>query len=94
MELDGGVYSSDQGVIAPANGVGHHVTHPKFLQGDIVTFILDLTCSGSLHAYVNGGAPFTLFTGMASNFEDVNGVGFISAVSLKQPGIVEFLGFF
>jgi hypothetical protein len=85
---------SDQGVIAPANGVVGHVTHPKFLQGDIVTFILDLTGSaGSLHAYVNGGAPFTLFTGMASNFEDVNGVGFIPAVSLKQPGIVEFLGF-
>eukprot|EP00978_Attheya_sp_CCMP212_P036948 scaffold171037_cov51-Attheya_sp.AAC.2 len=56
-------------------------------------FLSQDALGGTLHASVDGGSFFVLFTNMVAAFEKGKKVGFVPAVSLMTPGRVRFLGF-
>ena len=68
---------------------------PKFDEGSIIRFKLDLRESGVLTARLgsNRGKEFTLFQNMLMDGNDKVQRSFVPAVSLKKPGSIRFLGF-
>jgi hypothetical protein len=68
-------------------------TFPKYDKGDVITFTLDLTDRGSLHARVGSGAEGCLFDDMLMDGDEKVDRSFVPAVSLTDPGKVRFLGF-
>jgi len=86
------------GVASPLHGYENETFFFSIVDSrNTITFVLDLTGSGTLHASVDGGAQQELYTDMISTVKASQGSdaipGFIPAVSLMIPGKVRFLGF-
>jgi hypothetical protein len=65
---------------------------PSYDTGSTVTFTLNLTDQGSLHASVDGKPAVELFSNMFECYDSIE-TGFVPAVSIRRPGRVWFLGF-
>ena len=82
------------GWVYGSNGAATHASicnknFPVFVQGSRITFTLDLlpnqNGNGVLNASIDGGDSFNIFTGMRYEL-DGDTVGFLPAVSLRNPG--------